>query len=136
MITYADVNDIIAIGRSLTPADQQAADKLIEIASAKLRILGAKYGRDIDKMIADNSDYTYAIKDVVVKSVVRALDSMADNAPAAIQSSQAALGYSVSMTYLNAGQSVYFLKNELRDLGIMRQRYGAMEVYNNASNDD
>lgn len=135
MITYADVNDIIAIGRSLTPAEQQAADKLIEIASAKLRILGTKYGRDIDKMIADNSDYTYAAKDVVVKSVVRALDSMADNAPAAIQSSQAALGYSVSMTYLNAGQSIYFLKNELRDLGIMRQRYGAMEVYNNASND-
>jgi hypothetical protein len=37
------------------------------------------------------------------------------------------------MTYFNAGQSLYFLKSELKDLGLMRQSYGALEVYDNDS---
>jgi hypothetical protein len=33
------------------------------------------------------------------------------------------------MTYLNAGQALYYLRNELKDLGIIRQRYGALDLY-------
>ena len=38
-------------------------------------------------------------------------------------------GYSATATYINAGQSLYFLRNELKDLGIIRQTYGLLEVY-------
>ena len=85
-------------------------------------------------MIADNPDMALAVREIVVKAVLRAIDSSADGSPAATQTSQSAMGYSLSMTYLNAGQSLYFLRNELKELGIIRQRYGVMEVYDNGCN--
>ena len=133
---YAQTSDITALGRTLTPAQEQAAQNLLESASAKLRLTASRYGKSIDDMIADEvtgEDFALAVKSVIVQAVCRALDSV-DNSPAITQGSQSALGYSVSMTYLNAGQSLYFLRNELKDLGIMRQTYGALEVYGNAEN--
>jgi hypothetical protein len=131
-VVYAYVDDIIRLGRKLTSEEQEKADTLLPIASAKLRIAAKKYGRDIDKMICENSDIAFVVKEIVVKSVIRAIDSSSNSAPPAAQESQSAMGYSVSMTYLNAGQSLYFLKNELKELGIIRQRYGVLEVYENA----
>lgn len=129
--TYATVQDIQTLIRPLTTAEQDKAESLLPIASAKLRIAASKYGCDIDKMIAANDDYGLAVKEVVCKSVVRALDASAQTGPASVvsQESQSGLGYSASMTYLNAGQSLYYLRNELKDLGIMRQRYGALDLY-------
>ncbi|MBQ7756690.1 MAG: hypothetical protein IJ031_07820 [Oscillospiraceae bacterium] len=135
---YAEVSDIKALGKPLTTAQLDAAEILLETASSKLRITATKYGKDIDKMIADETlgaDYELAVKGVVIQAVVRALDSMSDYSPAITQGSQSAMGYSVSMTYLNAGQSLYFLRNELKDLGILRQTWGAMEVYGNGNDD-
>lgn len=135
---YAEVSDITALGKALTTAQLEAAKILLETASSKLRITASKYGKDIDKMLADEvlgADYELAVKGVVIQAVTRALDSMADSSPAITQGSQSAMGYSVSMTYLNAGQSLYFLRNELKDLGILRQTWGAMEVYGNGNDD-
>ena len=86
-------------------------------------------------MIFDDPDVGQAAREITVKAVIRAIDSSADSTPPAVQASQAALGYSVSMTYLNSGQALYFLKNELKELGIMRQRYGTLEVYDSADDD-
>lgn len=132
---YASVSDITALGISLTAQQQQAAEILLETASAKLRLEAVKYGSDIDDLIADEKngeDYGLTVKNIVVQAVVRALDAISDTAPAVTQASQSALGYSASMTYLNAGQSLYFLRNELKDLGFMQQTYGALEVYGSA----
>ncbi len=129
---YAKLSDITALGVTLTAAQSQAAEVLLETASAKLRITARKYGKNIDSMIADENtgeDYAIAVKSVVIQSICRALDSIADSSPAITQASQSALGYSASMTFLNAGQSLYFLRNELKDLGILRQTFGALEVY-------
>ncbi|MGN1101286.1 MAG: Gp19/Gp15/Gp42 family protein [Huintestinicola sp.] len=137
-VRYAELSDITALGKSLTPEQSEAAEILLSTASSKLRITAAKYGKNIDEMISDETlgkDYAIAVKSVIVQSVCRALDSIADSSPAITQGSQAALGYSVSMTYLNAGQSLYFLRNELKDLGILRQTYGAMEVYSYDTDD-
>ncbi len=130
-VTYATVQDIQTLLRSLTEAEQEKAESLLPIASAKLRISAGKYGADIDAMISDDDDIGLAVKEIVCKAVVRALDATAQTGPASVvsQESQSALGYTASMTYLNAGQSLYFLRNELKDLGIIRQRYGALEVY-------
>ena len=132
MAVYAQVSDIIALGRELSNAEQATAEVLLEQASAKLRMTARQYGCSIDEMIADKdtgADYALVVKSVVVQAVLRALDSSADTNPPAVQASQAALGYSVSMTYLNSGQALYFLKNELKELGLLRQHGGVLEVY-------
>lgn len=126
MTVYATVDDVILLGRELTAAEQDKTERLLEIASSKLRIIAAKRGIDLDAKAAESEDYSNALCEVTVRAVVRALDSSADRTPAVTQASQAAMGYSVSATYLNAGQSLYFLKNELRELGILRQRYGGL----------
>lgn len=136
MVTrYAEIADITILGKNFTNSQLTAVETLLDTASSKLRITAQKHGRNIDNMISDEilgEDYKNAVKNVVIQSVLRAIDSI-DNVPAAVShGSQSALGYSVSMTYLNAGQNLYFLRNELKELGIIRQTYGAAEVYKNA----
>jgi len=84
-------------------------------------------------MIADEvtgADFSSAVKDVVIQATLRALNSAYnDNTPALSQGSETNGSYSIQMTYLNAGQSLYFLRNELKDLGLLRQVYGAIEIY-------
>lgn len=129
---YAEISDITALGKNLTNSQLTAIETLLDTASSKLRVISAKYGRNIDDMINDEilgEDYRNAVKSIVIQSVLRAVDSL-ENMPSAVsQSSQSALGYSASITYLNAGQNLYFLRNELKELGIIRQTYGAVEVY-------
>lgn len=126
---YATIEDVIRLGRKLTAEEQEKAAALLPVASAKLSTACKKYGKDLDIMIADEPDVELVAKDIIVRATLRAVDTIADSSPAASQASQSAMGYSVSMTYLNAGQQLYFLRNELKELGVMRQRYGAMEVY-------
>ena len=130
---YASVADV-ALLRPLTAQEQQQAESLLVSASAKLRLTAKGYGYDLDGLIAENEDYGSAVQAVVVQAVIRALNSVTDNTPPAVQSSQAAMGYSLSMTWLNSGQSLYFLRNELEELGFLRQRYGALEVYDYGQN--
>ena len=133
---YASVSDITLLSpRTLTTQEQEQAQSLLAVASAKLRLQAQRYGKDLDEMISASEDLALAVKDTVVNCVKRALESYASSTQAATQTSQSALGYSVSMTYLNAGQSLYYLRNELKDLGILRQRYGGMEVYDIAEHD-
>lgn len=126
---YATIDDVQALGRALTTEEQQKVPQLLEIASALLRKEAKTRRYDLDQMIADDPDIGQIAKILTVNAVVRSLNAAGDSSPAAVQGSQSALGYSVSYTYLNAGQDVYFLKNELKELGIMRQRYGVLEVY-------
>lgn len=128
---YATVSDITALGRSLTNQQQDAAEVLLVQASAKLRLAAHKYGKNIDTMIADpvtGEDFTLAVKSVVVQAVCRALDSVESNTVAS-QGTESIGAYSLTMSYLNAGQSLYFLRNELKDLGLMQQRYGLLDMY-------
>lgn len=128
---YATIEDVIKLGRKLTAEEQEKAAALLPVACAKLSTACKKYGKDLDIMIADEPDIELVAKDIIVRATLRAVDTITDvnSSPAASQASQSAMGYSVSMTYLNAGQQLYFLRNELKELGVMRQRYGAMEVY-------
>ena len=128
-MVYATVSDITASGYTLTAQQQDAAEVLLETASAKLRLQAKRFGKDIDEMIASDEDYILAVKSAVISSVMRAMNSIGDTSPPATQISQSGLGYTASMTYLNSGQSLYFLRNELKELGLMRQSYGALDVF-------
>lgn len=126
---YANVSDITALGISLTAAQSDAAEILLGTASSKLRLIAKKHGKDLDALITADEDYGDAVKSVIIQSVTRALNSITDASPALTQGSETNGQYSISMTYLNAGQSLYFLRNELKELGLRRQTYGAIELY-------
>lgn len=126
---YASVEDITALGISLTATQRDAAEILLSTASSKLRLIANKYGINLDAAVSEDDDYNAAVKSIVVQSVTRALNSISDASPAASQGSETNGSYSISMTYLNAGQSLYFLRNELKELGLKRQVYGALELY-------
>lgn len=125
---YATAEELGRFTSDLTAKEYEQAESLLNTASAKLRCIAKQYGKDLDLMTEDD-DYLLVVKDTVINCVRRALEAYSNDNMSASQTSQSALGYSVSMTYLNAGQSLYYLKNELKDLGIRRQKFGAMEVY-------
>lgn len=126
---YAQLADLM-LSHNLTTQEQEQAESLLETASAKLRLIAKRYGKNLDSMIEADDDLSSVVKETVATCVRRAIESYRSDVSTASQMNQSALGYSISMTYLNAGQSLYYLRNELKDLGILRQRYGGMEVYN------
>lgn len=128
---YAEVSDIIALGRSLTAGQQEAAEVLLAQASAKLRLTAQKYKKNIDELIADpvtGDDFALAVKSVVVAAVCRALDAVTESGSVS-QASETLGAYSYTYHYANAGQQLYFLNNELKDLGLKRQKVGWLDVY-------
>lgn len=130
---YATVQDILAMGRSLTAAEMETADALLPQASAMLRVEARQYGKDIDAMIADpitGEDFAIIVKSVVCQSVIRALDVSEASESSNVSSAQETMGsYTYSYHYLNAGSSLYFLRNEITELGLNNQVYGALELY-------
>jgi hypothetical protein len=125
---YAAVSDILVLGISLTAQQEIAAEALITQASAKLRNIAKKANENLDELVTDE-DYAMAVKSVVVQAVVRALNSIDTDGAAVSQGSETNGQYSISMTYLNAGQSLYFLRNELKELGLKKQMCGFLDVY-------
>ena len=128
---YATVEDIAAVGRALTNQQQDAAEVLLAQASAKLRLTARKYGKDIDSMIEQpgtGEDYALAVKAIVVQAVCRALDSV-DGSTVVAQGTESLGAYSLTRTYVNAGQSLYFMRNELKDIGLMQQMFGFLDLY-------
>ena len=138
-VVYATVEDIRAAGYPLSAAQETAATTLLTQASAMLRTKARGVGKDIDAMIADpvsGTDYALAVKSVIVQAVSRALRSASDAGTALVQGSQTIGSYSVQQTFLNPGQSLYFLRIELKDLGLYRsQRFGAMELWASGEDD-
>lgn len=133
---YADTEDVITLGRQLTPEETGKVPQLLEIASALLRQEAKKRGHDLDDMIAEDPDKGLIAKILTVNSVVRSLNASGESSsPAVVQGSQSGLGYSASYTYLNAGQDIYYLRNELKEIGILRQKCGVLEVYASANDD-
>lgn len=131
---YATIEDIRAVGYPLSASQETAARTLLELASAKLRTQARSIGKDIDTLVADETtgdDFALAVKSVIVQAVCRGLDSGTNMGVGAItQGSQTLGAYSVQQTFLNPGQSLYFQRNELKDLGLYRsQTFGALELY-------
>lgn len=127
---YAAVADITAL-KPLSAQEQEQAGVLLQYASDRLRVIGAKYGTDIDAQIAEDPDYGSAVKFTVINTVINALGRLSVSAgeSAASQATQSGLGYSMTLTYSNAGSVLWFGKNDLKDLGLLRQKYGALDLY-------
>lgn len=131
-VVYASVSDITAIGRTLTTAQESAAEVLLTQASALLRLEALNYGKSIDDMIADTAageDYALVVKNVVVSAVCRALDAAEEST--GFESASETLGpYQYTYKYgANIGEILYYKKSELQRLGLCVQVVGWADLY-------
>ena len=130
MSSFASVDDVKTLWRTLSKAEEERAETLLEVVSASLRNEARQVGKDLDVMIEKNPDLATVAKSVTVDVVARTLMTSTDSEPMT-QMSQSALGYSVSGTFLVPGGGLFIKKSELARLGLRRQRYGVIDFYGN-----
>ena len=130
MSDFATIQDIIDLWRAMTPQEQERAEKLLPIVSDSLREEAKKVGKDLDAMVKEDSALLNVAKSVTVDVVARTLMTSTNSEPMT-QTSESALGYSVSGTYLVPGGGLFIKKSELARLGLRRQRYGVIDFYGN-----
>jgi hypothetical protein len=130
MGALATIDDVLVL-TTLTKDEMEKAEELLSIVSARLRFEAKKVGKDLDKMITDDLDLAIVAKSVTAGIVERTLKLQKGNSPIVSQYSESALGYSYSGTVPNPGESLYIKKNELKALGLKRQRYGVIDFYGN-----
>lgn len=133
MSSFASLQDVITLtGKSYTSEEQERITALLPLVSDALRYEAVKVGKDLDEMIdADETGaYSSVVKMVTVDIVSRALRQSMDGEPLS-QESQSALGYSWSGTYAipGGGISNAIMRNDLKRLGLRRQQYGVIELW-------
>ena len=137
MSDFATLEEVLALsGATYTTAQQERIDVLLPLVSDALRVEAKKVGRDLDAMIEADETYGSVVKLVTVDVVVRALSLKSDDEPMT-QESQGALGYTWSGTYAIPGGGIAncIMRNDLKRLGLRRQRYGVIEWYGGDGNE-
>ncbi len=125
---YATVADLTELWRELTPEETQRAQALLPVISAALRQEAKRRGRDLDAMIGQDPDLAEVTRSVAVDVAARTLMTATDGEPVS-QASESAPDYSWSATYLVPGGGLFIKSAELARLGLKRQRYGALNLY-------
>ncbi len=128
MADYVTVEEIGTLKRPLTAEEQERAEALIPIVCSSLRSEAMLVGKDLDFMIAMNPDLANVAKSVSADIVMRELMTSTNQEPMT-QYSESALGYSMSGTFLSPGGGLFIKKEELRRLGIRRQRIGVIKLW-------
>ena len=128
MSALATIDDVLVL-RTLTEDEIVRAEALLDIVSARLRFEAKRVNKNLDEMVANDSDFEIVAKSVAAGIVERTLKLQKSDSPIVSQYSESALGYSYSGTIPNPGESLYIKKNELKALGLKRQRYGVINFY-------
>jgi hypothetical protein len=128
MSSYATVEELAAYWRPLTESEQERAEILLENVSSEIRLYAKGLGLDFDTMVQADDDLNTVTKSVVMDAVARILNQSTTD-EAVSQFSQSAMGYTASGTYLVPGGGSLVLKRDLKRLGLKRQRYGSLEVF-------
>lgn len=128
MADYATIQDVTSLWRELTAAEQTRAAELIPVICASLRVEAQKVGKDLDALVEADKNLAEVAKSVTVDVVARTLMTSTNQEPMT-QYAEAALGYSVSGTYLVPGGGLFIKKSELARLGLKRQRIGVIDFY-------
>ena len=125
---FATVADITALWRPLSEAEKERAEALLPVVSDSLRQEAIKVGKDLDQMLADGEVFENVLRSVVVDVVARTLMTSTDSEPMT-QFSESALGYSASGTFLVPGGGLFIKTSELARLGLRRQKYGVIDLW-------
>ena len=131
MSAFATVEDVTALWRPLTSAEQERAEALLPLLSDALRQEARKVGKDLDEMIMMDPDGSYksTVKLVTVDVLGRVLRQSTNDEPLS-QESQSALGYTWSGTFAipGGGIAAAIMKNDLKRLGLRRQKLGVIDL--------
>lgn len=127
MSEFATIEDIKNLWRNLSLEEETRATALLPVVCDSLRQEAMNVGKDLDQMILEGKILSSVVKSVVVDVVARALMTSTEAEPM-IQSSQSAMGYSYSGTYLVPGGGLFIKKSELARLGLRKQRIGVIEM--------
>lgn len=125
---YCSVDDVISLWRPLKNDEIKRVIELIPVIVSSLKVESYNVGKDLDQLTSENQSYRELLKSVIVDVVARTLMTSTDQEPM-IQSSESALGYSWSGTFLIPGGGLFIKKSELARLGLRRQRYGVINLY-------
>ena len=125
MADFATTSDITTLWRTLTEAEESRAEALLPVVSDSLRVEAQRVGKDLDEL-AETPSFANVLKSVVVDIIARTLMTSTNSEPM-IQSSESALGYSQSATFLVPGGGLIIKNNEQARLGLKRQRYGTLD---------
>jgi hypothetical protein len=130
MSDWVTAQDVIDLWRPLSADEVTRVNKLIPELCNTLRYIATTVGKNIDDMIAASAEYASTAKLVSVDIIGRVLRQSTDGDPMS-QESQSALGYSWSGTYAIAGGGIAqaIMKNDLKRLGLKRQKYGVIDFY-------
>ncbi|KXU02046.1 Phage protein [Streptococcus constellatus] len=128
MENFATVDELQELWRSLKLDEKKRAEALLKVVSASLRVEAEKVGKDLDKLVVANESYAYVVKSVVVDVVARTLMTSTNQEPMT-QVSESALGYTWSGSYLVPGGGLFIKDSELKRLGLKKQRFGVIDIY-------
>ncbi len=128
MTTFATVEDLETLWRSLKFDERKRAEALLIVVSDSLREEAKKVSKDLDKMVLDSPSYQSVVKSVTVDVVARTLMTSTDQEPMT-QMAESAMGYSFSGSYLVPGGGLFIKDSELKRLGFKKQRYGVVDLY-------
>ena len=130
MADFATVQDIINLWRVLTPEETTRATALLPVVSDSLRVEASNVGKNLD-VLAETPSFANVLRSVTVDVVARTLMTSTNSEPL-VQSTESALGYSQSSTFLVPGGGLFIKNSELARLGLKRQRFGVIEFYGEA----
>lgn len=126
-MAYLSIDELMTLWRPLKQDEIDRARALIDKVEANLKVEAKRANKNIDELVKDK-DYLDLYKSIVCDIVARNLMTSTDSEPM-IQSSESALGYSFSGTYLVPGGGLFIKKDELKRLGLRTQKYGVIDFY-------
>lgn len=130
MSDFVTVQDVIDLWRPLSAAEQTRVSLLIPLVCDALRYEASKIGKNLDEMIEADDNLGSVAKLVTVDVIGRVLRQNTEGESMS-QESQSALGYTWSGTYAIPGGGIAqaIMKNDLKRLGLRKQKYGVIEYY-------
>lgn len=133
MADFATVQDVIDLWRPLSAEEIERVTNLLPVISDLLRNAALRVGKNMDEMVGF-SVYATVAKAVTVDIVSRVMRQSTTGEPMS-QESQSALGYSWSGTFAIPGGGIggAIMHNDLKRLGLLRQTYGGIELYDHGN---
>lgn len=133
MSNFATLQDVLTLtGKTYTTAEQNRITALIPLVCNALRYEAVKVGKNIDDMIAADTTGAYSdvVKLVTVDIITRVMRQALNGEPMS-QESQGGLGYTWSGTFAipGGGIAAAIMKNDLKRLGLRRQRISTIEMW-------
>lgn len=114
---YANDVDLADFWRVLTSDEKTRANKLLKLASNRLRTRADQVGFVMDTKVNNDPAYFETVQWVVMEATKRAMLTPTDAPP--VNSQQTTAGpYSENLVFTNPAGDLWFKKSELHDLGL------------------